>query len=321
MLDPQRYLDRIGISGPIQVTADDLARLQRAHMMAVPFENLDVRAGKPIILDEAAFVRKVVDDHRGGFCYELNTAFGWLLRGLGFEVALWSANVAGADGWGIDYDHMLLQVKLDEPWIADVGFGDSFLEPLRLVRDAEQQQGEQRYRLTFSEPYWCYERWSADASAFAPQFRFEPVARSLSDFAPGLAYHQSPASHFTQRTVVSRATPGGRRTLRADRLIVTEGGQRTELPVQSKGALPGPAMPDRDSPADWTTLLRTEFGISNPPVISKAAAAQRAERAESGGPALPDRDPVISKAAAAQRAERAESGGPVLPDRAPLIDG
>ena len=243
-----RYLDRLGITGPVPPTEAALRRLHRAHMNAVPFENLDVRAGRPIRLDEASFVRKIVDGRRGGFCYELNTAFAWLLRSLGFEVALWSANVRGHQRWGIDYDHMLLHVPLDGPWIVDVGFGDSFVEPLRLHADVEQRQGPERYRLRFTAPFWHYERWTAEGDRFEPQYRFEPAARALDEFAPGLAYHQSPASHFTQGTVVSRATPTGRTTLRTDRLILTEHGQRREESVASK--------------ADYVERLRTDFLIT-----------------------------------------------------------
>ena len=74
------YLARIGCDLPARPTAETLRSLHRAHLLTVPFENLDIHMGRPIILDEAAFYRKVVNERRGGFCYELNGLFGWLKR-------------------------------------------------------------------------------------------------------------------------------------------------------------------------------------------------------------------------------------------------
>ena len=94
MTDVQAYLDRIRHTGSTTPTLETLRTIHRAHMLAVPFENLDIALGRKIVVDEEAFLRKVVEQHRGGFCYELNGAFAALLRGLGFQVTLLSARVA-----------------------------------------------------------------------------------------------------------------------------------------------------------------------------------------------------------------------------------
>ena len=133
MLDLSAYLDRIGYSGPLAPTADVLRDLHRAHMFSVPFENLDIALGREIVCDDDSFIRKIVEQRRGGFCYELNGAFARLLREFGFRVTLLSARVPREDGsYSPEFDHLALRVDLDEPWLADVGFGDSFLEPLLL---------------------------------------------------------------------------------------------------------------------------------------------------------------------------------------------
>src|ERR1051326_805528 len=122
------YLDRIGYRGPVMPTADVLRRLHLAHLQTVPFENLDISRGRKIAMDEEAFVRKLVEERRGGFCYELNGAFAALLRALGFKVTLLSARVPREDGSdGPEFDHLTLRVDLEEPRLADVGFGDAFL--------------------------------------------------------------------------------------------------------------------------------------------------------------------------------------------------
>ena len=89
------YLGRIGYSGPRTPTAETLRQLHRAHMFAVPFENLDIPLGNPIALSLPAFYAKIVERRRGGFCYELNGLFGWLLEQLGFRIVRLSAGVYG----------------------------------------------------------------------------------------------------------------------------------------------------------------------------------------------------------------------------------
>src|ERR1044072_486231 len=99
MIDVEMYLQRIGYDGPVLPTARVLSALHRAHLVAVPFENLDIHLGRRLTLDEDALFDKVVKRRRGGFCYEVNSLFAALLRRIGFEVTLLSARVArGAGG-------------------------------------------------------------------------------------------------------------------------------------------------------------------------------------------------------------------------------
>ena len=171
-MDLQAYLHRIG--WPASPTGNktfpnldrssiDLLRaLHRAHLFTVPFENLDISLRREIICDEERILRKIVDEHRGGFCYELNGAFAALLRALGFHVTLLSARVAGEDdSYSPEFDHLTLRVDinrvdinnhidndLERAWLADVGFGRNyFLEPLRLGSRGEQPQNGRVHRL------------------------------------------------------------------------------------------------------------------------------------------------------------------------------
>src|SRR3989440_10034587 len=141
-MDIQAYLQRIDYTGPLVPSAKTLRLLQVAHLRTVPFENLSIHSGEPIVLDDDALFEKIVSRRRGGFCYELNGLFAALLRALGFDVVLLSAGVAHAGGgFGPEFDHLLLVVDLQEHWLADVGFGDSFLEPVRLVTGEQVQDG------------------------------------------------------------------------------------------------------------------------------------------------------------------------------------
>jgi N-hydroxyarylamine O-acetyltransferase len=240
----ERYLARIHYRGARQPTAEVLSELQFSHLLSVPFENLSVRRGETVQLAERWLFEKIVVRRRGGYCYELNGLFGALLMSLGFRVSRLAARVGPT---GIDFDHLALRVELEEPWLADVGFGDSFLSPLRLDSRAAQDGGEGRsYRLEEGGDGLILFR--NEGEEWKRQFSFGPRAWPLEGFEPGNRFHQtSPLSHFTQNTVVSLATPGGRVTLSERRLITTERRQRTERTLDE---------------SEFSATLERVFGLS-----------------------------------------------------------
>jgi N-hydroxyarylamine O-acetyltransferase len=240
----QAYLDRIGYRGSLAPAPETLRALHVAHLQAVPFENLSIHAGQPIVLTEEALFEKVVVRRRGGFCYELNGLFAALLRALGFQVDLLAAGVARAGGaYSPDFDHVALAVLLAERWLVrwlvDVGFGDSFREPLRLDERGEQPEGDRSYRIDEDGPYLILLQREGAAkegeTAWEPQFRLTLQPRALADCKEMCLYHQtSPQSHFTQRRICSLATPDGRVTLSDLRLITTRNGARQERLLESE---------------------------------------------------------------------------------------
>jgi len=150
--------------------------------------------------------------------------FAALLRALGFDVQMLSASVANAKGeWGPEFDHMTLLVSLDERWLADVGFGDSFIQPLPLDRRTEQMQRARWYRI--DEVGDRLMLWQKEQNEeWKPQYRFKLEPHVYSDYAEMCRYHQtSPQSHFTQRRICSRLTVAGRVTISQGRLIITRG--------------------------------------------------------------------------------------------------
>lgn len=244
----EAYLRRIKYTSGTGPTAHTLRELHVAHLLTVPFENLDNHMGREIVLEEDKLVAKIVEQQRGGICYELNGAFAGLLRELGFDVSVLSAGVARAEG-GFDppFDHMTLMVRLEERWLADVGFGDSFREPLLLdVRD-EQKQGGEAYRLVDEDDeHLVLERYEKES--WQPQYRFTLQQYGLSDFTEMCHFHQtSPESPFTQRRTCSLATPEGRMTVTGMRLIITDRGEREERELATH--------------EEWIAALREQFGI------------------------------------------------------------
>jgi len=124
-LDPRLYLERIHCSSAVNLASPEpslplLRTLHEAHLLAVPFENLSIHYGQPIILGEEALYDKIVRRRLGGFCYEVSGLFAWLLRHVGFTVTLLSARVAQADGgFTPEFDHMALLVHQvdDADWL------------------------------------------------------------------------------------------------------------------------------------------------------------------------------------------------------------
>ena len=251
-MDVQAYLQRVRYSPEVDRPNAGLLRgLHRAHLFTVPFENLDIRMKREIVCDEARILHKIVNQHRGGFCYELNGASTALLRALGFEVTLLSARVAKDDGtFGPEFDHLTLRVDLEEPWLADVGFGDCFLDPLRLEFGAEQPQGDRAYRLSSR-------RASGDSvidlevmadGKWKKEYAFTLQPRELQDFSEMCRYHQtSPKSHFTGQRICSMATAEGRVTLADEKLIETSRGVRQEKLLSGE--------------QEWRSTLRDLFGV------------------------------------------------------------
>jgi N-hydroxyarylamine O-acetyltransferase len=222
------YLARIGVARPLALDAGALRDLHRAHLLAVPFENLSIHLGEPISLDEADLMDKIAGRRRGGFCYELNGAFAGLLERLGAQVRRVSAQVYGKDGkLGPPFAHLALIAALPDgtgPWLADVGFGAHSTYPLQAASRAEQTDPGGRFLLADTR--------DGDVDVVKdgePQYRLELRERVLDDFVPTCWWHQtSPRSRFTRSLICSRLTDEGRITISGRSLIRTAGEQRIE---------------------------------------------------------------------------------------------
>jgi len=249
-MDVNAYLKRINYDGPLDVSAAILRDLHLAHLYSVPFENLSIHAHEPIVLDDEALFKKIVERRRGGFCYEANGAFASLLRELGFAVTMLSAEVARGGGeFSQPFDHMALMVTLEKRWLADVGFGESFLEPLQIDTTSEQVQGEEAFKIVPDGGYLVVLRRAGNEWESKYRFTLEP--HEFGDYEEMCHYHQtSPQSHFTQNRICSLATLEGRKTLSGMRFIVSAKDGRAERTLAS--------------PQEYEEILREQFGITMP---------------------------------------------------------
>ena len=206
-----------------------LRALHLAHLRTVPFENASVLFGEPIVLDPDAFVRKLGVLGRGGFCSELNGAFAVLLRSIGFDVDMLEARGHESDGrLGPRFDHLALRVTLDEPWLVDIGFGYSFVEPLRLAPDIEQADPIGAFRLLSVGDELDLE-WRHRDGRWVPHYRLDPVPHDLAEFDATSRFHQTdPGSPFTRGWNCVAMSARGATTLSGRHYIATDGDARDE---------------------------------------------------------------------------------------------
>lgn len=198
------YLARIGYTGSFHVDYETLIALHRAHLLAIPYENLAIHLGQYLPLDNQAIFDKLVTARRGGWCYEMNGLFAWALREMGFSVTFLAGAVnRSMKGNRADYNHLVLLVELDKPYLADVGFGNGFLFPLPLDPGIYSQMFL-TYQLSQEADHWLFQNHAYGG----PGFDFTLTPHPLADFrAKCHELQTSPESSFVRLTVCHRFLP------------------------------------------------------------------------------------------------------------------
>lgn len=245
--DVQAYLQRINIDAPAGPGLDALTRLQLAHLQAVPFENLAIFAGRSVTADNSWTFSKVVDQARGGWCFELNGAFAQLLEALGFSVQRLGAAVL-LGGPNKMVDHLVLEVVLDQPYLVEVGFGDNapiVPLPLQAAGPIETRCGTFEF---LNSPQGTTLAQIVDGVPEA-RYRFKRVNHEPSDFEPAsMRLQNDPTLHWSTTPFATRLLDdkGTRRTLTRDRLKTIRGDETSEELVD---------------PHEWNDVLFEHFGI------------------------------------------------------------
>lgn len=248
------YFDRIGYRGVARPDLLTLRRVLRAHVLSVPFENLDVQLGRSLGVDPAEAYEKIVVRRRGGWCYEQNGLFGWALSAIGFDVMRVAAAVMRAERGAVSVDnHLALLVRLPgsaDTWLADVGFGGGLLEPIRL------EEGEYRhapFRLglrRLDDGHWQFWEDAGDGE-FTYDFRAEPASEE--GLARRCALLQTdPDSSFVLNLVAQIRTPDTHTTLRGRVL------SRRDSAGETKTIL--------SSPDQLLQVLASTFGLDVPAI-------------------------------------------------------
>ncbi len=243
----QNVLKRINYSGDLTPNLHTLTALQSAFLLTVPFENLDIHAGRPINIDSQSLYKKIVEERRGGFCYECNSLFGELLSALGYRITIISARMFGSsDVAGQEFDHLTHIVHLAQDYLVDVGQGRGFRTPLLLDGTPVTAEGI-HYRVQQTVETLQVQAQAPNEN-WKPVFNFTTTARQRQDFLPMCHYHQtSPDSVFTKQPLATLALPDGRISLAGFNFSRTIGQDRTEIVLES--------------PAARLDCLETEFGL------------------------------------------------------------
>ncbi|MCL1597685.1 MAG: arylamine N-acetyltransferase [Actinomycetia bacterium] len=240
-----RYLERIGLSETPPLDVFGLEVLQRAHMTAVPFENLDVFARRGVETGLDWSIPKIVDRHRGGWCFELNGAFSAILEDLGFRVRRLGATVLLPNSAN-DPSHLVLEVDLGDVYLVDVGFGDSFIRPLLLDHDEVQDGGSDRFVIERDGDEHTLYRVGEDDTR-EDLYRFDPIEWDFADFDDASHRLQTaPGLPWTRARFATRLLDGGpdRVTLLEDRIRFRRNGVWTQEAV---------------SPDEWESQLDQWF--------------------------------------------------------------
>ena len=214
-MEISKYIERIGFKGVPNVSIHCLKSLHKCHIMSIPFEALDVQLEKSITLNLREIYHKVVEGNRGGYCYELNYLFNWLLNKLGFKSHIIAAQIFNDGRFGPKFDHMAICVILDQIWLVDVGYGDLFIQPIRLSHDVEQEDLFKFYKIRKLKNNEYLLQESLDkGQPYLNRYKFELSPKRIEEFQEQNIFKQrSVDSYFVKNLVCTIATDTGRKTV------------------------------------------------------------------------------------------------------------
>jgi N-hydroxyarylamine O-acetyltransferase len=252
IFDLPAYLERIGYAGEFRPDAATLGALHEAHVMHIPFENVDIQLGRGIRLDLESVQAKLVQGRRGGYCFEQNALFAAALEEIGFPVTRLSARVRAGYTLVLPRTHMLLKVEADgASWICDVGFGGwGMLLPIPFAADVEMKQGVWTYRLRHDDDVtWALQ--CLECPTGPDLYAFDLTRHLPVDYEPANHYTSThPASRFVISLTAQRAGRDVRLVLRNRELIT----------IRSDGS----ATETMESNEQLLRTLKERFGIELP---------------------------------------------------------
>ena len=243
------YLNRIGFKGVPKNNFATLSCLQTQHLKTVPYENLDIMRDTPLSLEVGDMYEKIVIRNRGGYCFELNGLFAWLLRELGFKVVEYMARFLRDESEIPMRRHRVLRVTCDgKDYLCDVGVGGIIPRiPLPMILGQVSKQGNERYKLEL-EPFLgnvLYE-WKKDD--WHKLYAFTEEEQLNIDYVmPSFYCEKHPESYFRSMDMVHIFTDNGRKAIAGREL-------RIYSPNGTEVIMPG-------TEEMYKKLLKSHFGI------------------------------------------------------------
>ncbi len=240
----EQYLQRIKYTGDLEPDLETLIAVHRHHLLNIAYENLDIHLGRTLELSPARAFQKIVLEKRGGWCYEMNGLLAWALREIGFDVEYLACAVGQTDA---SANHLGLKVNLEQPYLADAGFGNGLLEPIPLKPGVYTQQSRE-FQLEQNGEHWRFNIPSVSVGAVGNSFDFRLEPQELLNFQERCTYLQtSIESGFVRVVVCHRMTETGVQSLRGAMLQTISNGIETSRTLETQ--------------AEYNTVLREVFDL------------------------------------------------------------
>ncbi len=237
--DLQKYLKRIGFEGETKADLPTLFGIMRSQLQSVPFENTAVQKGQIPSLIPEDIVKKIIDDKRGGYCYEVNGLFAMALTAVGFEWYFAAARPMTYPEKRPKTHMVIIANLLGEKWLCDVGFGGYALrEPLRLSEHAEVGQDGDTFCIELDHDSGEYIVSSLVADEWQKLYGFADMPQEFIEFTLANYFNAThPDTIFTQKKLAIMQTKTGRKILVDDTLKLIENGELKEQNIPYADAL------------------------------------------------------------------------------------
>lgn len=249
IFDLDSYFERINYKEGTELSERALREIHIAHTLNVPFENLDVFYRRPVLLDETSLYKKIVEERRGGYCFEMNGIFSLVLREMGFKVTNLLARVTVDGTHYTTKTHQAILVKAGaHRWLADVGFGnDGIIAPLILEENREQKQFAHTYRL-ITDSTLGYVLQKKNGDGYYPLYAFTLDECSPEDFLMSNHFTATfPASFFLTMRMCTMPKKDGRITLTDSHFKVVKENEVSTAPIANED--------------EFNRLLKEHFGL------------------------------------------------------------
>jgi len=262
----RRYLALLGIEHPAP-SLEALTRLVRAHVLAVPFENVTAHLRRrdhpqnPVPAPDPGLLLDAWESKRGGgVCFDIAAMVAPLLTSLGYDAHLILGHISGPFG------HQAVVVYLDgSRYLVDLGNGAPLFAPIPLdgVHEVHRHGLGFRFRPSDLTPRvaggeeWIRDRWSDEGWVQGCRYELQPAADA--DRKAGYQHHLTPGTTWVLGSLtMTRSTTQAVYSLKDDILTTfTEGGKQTTTLA---------------SPADYRRVASEIYGLPHLPIEDGLAA-------------------------------------------------
>ncbi|MGE6630148.1 arylamine N-acetyltransferase family protein [Bacillus sp. NPDC077027] len=229
------FLKKIGMEEQM-LTFESLPSLLKKMAYTFPFENRAVLAKHSYSLNKDGLSTHLLEEQRGGLCYDLNPLLYYVLNESGFTVSLLQGTVfqQEASAWAIDGTHVAILLEHERQlYVIDAGFGTNLpLAPVPLTGEwIETPFIRFRVKKETTEKGTHLLQLDRDGEIeIGYAFTLEPIDETILNEMKREIY-ENEASSFNKSPLASKLTPLGRIVVTGDHVTVHESGQVSKQPL------------------------------------------------------------------------------------------